>query len=107
MPKPLPPVRRAVPMEESMLLSMAQSPQFVVEFPFLSRLAGYAVSTGPGCSTCGGNAKSVQKQAAIDAVKLTIFEMPDEKKKTLKRLLNADRVSVILRIGQNVVERSF
>lgn len=107
MPKPLPPVRRAVPLEESMLLSMAQSPQFVTEFPFLSRLSGYAVSTGAGCTTCGGNAKSVQKQSAIDTVKLALFEMPDEKKKTLKRLLNADRVSIVLRIGASVVERSF
>ena len=108
MPKPLPPVRRVVPMEESMLLSMAKSPQFVVEFPFLQRLATYVVASGPGCTTCGtASAKSIQKQADLDTAKLALFNMPDERKLKLKTMLNADKISVLLRIGANMVDKLF
>jgi hypothetical protein len=107
MPKALPPIRRTVAMEESMLLSMARSPQFLAEFAFLSRIKAYSVSKTAGCSTCGGDAKSVQRQNDFDAAKTAIWGLSDDKRRKLKQMLNADTISVSLRIGNSITTRQF
>lgn len=100
-----PPIKKLVVIEDGILVTMANSPQFLTEFPFLKSLATYRAPAG-GCGSCGGK-NNGQKAVVFTAAKQAIAGMGDDKKRTLKRLLNTELVRITYRNGEKVIQHNF
>lgn len=94
-PADRPPRRHLVVLEESVLTALAFNPTAVREFPFLSSLAELSRDQRQGCN-CGG-ASAHSRAAVFQSVKATLAGLPDDRRRRLKEILNADTVQVFYR----------
>jgi hypothetical protein len=95
--------RRLVVVEDGLLTTMANSPQYVSLFPFLAALQGKKKPGG-----CGSCSKDAQNRVQVyNAAKAAIAGMAVENKRKLKELLNAKEVRVRFTEGRKVTEKTF
>ena len=104
--QPLPPQKKLVVIEESLIISMANDKRFTKEFPFLSSLATYNGANGGGCGGCGKGSSS-DRAVALTSAKQTLAGMGDNKKRKLKELLNAKQIRITYRMGSKTVQHTF
>lgn len=88
-------------LENSVLHSMAASPAFLKEFPFLASLKA-ANKTKTHCCQA-----SPRINAAIPSIKSALTALGAEKKKKLKQMLNAEKVRIRLQQGNRVIDHTF
>jgi len=100
----LPPLRKLVIIEENLLLSMANNPVLVKEFDFLKPLVGQQAAR-QGCGGCGN--ATPQRATVLTAAKQAIANMGDDRKRQLKKLLNAKQARVTYKMGNRIIERTF
>lgn len=88
-------------LENSVLHSMAASPAFLKEFPFLAALKA-ANKTKTHCCHA-----SPRINAAIPSIKSALTALGAEKKKRLKQMLAAEKVRIRLQQGNRVIDHTF
>lgn len=96
--------RRLVVIEDGLLTTMANSPQYVSQFPFLAALQGQKKKPG-SCGSCSKDAKN--RANVYNSAKAAIAGMDVENKRKLKQLLNAKEVRVRFTEGRKVTEKTF
>jgi len=99
------PLHKLLVLEESVIQSMGQNPNFVREFPFLRSVSRGSVGKRTGCGKCGGGASA--RVRTVNAAKQQIVSMGKEKKSRLKKLLRAEKVRIRLAAGGKVTEYTF
>lgn len=90
--------------EESVLVTMANTPSFVKEFPFLTGLKNQSQAKSL-CRPCSRMAAS--RINTSNGIKSSIISMGVEKKKRLKKMLNAEKVRIRVSQGGRVTEYTF
>lgn len=81
-------------LDDALLLTLARNQAALTEFPVLQNLTTVASAPrGRGCGGCGGQKTDVG--LLLNSVKASLANMPPDKKRTLLRLLNAQRVRII------------
>lgn len=73
--------------EESTLISMANTQAFLAEFPFLAMM-----QKARGSGGCGGCGRSRTRNAAAGKIKRTIIGLASDKKQRLKQMLSAKQL---------------
>lgn len=90
--------------EESVLITMANNPNFIREFGFLKGVQQLR-SKKTGCGKCNRNAG--QRINLVNGAKQTIVSMGAERKRRLKQLLKAEKVRVRVAHAGKVTEYTF
>lgn len=103
--EPTPPLRKLVILEEGMIIGLANNQQFLSAFPFLTPLKKLTTARAGGCGKCGTAAK--QRGQLMQSAKMAIIGLGPDKKKQMKRLLNAETVQVRYRSGDEVRSHEF
>lgn len=103
--EPTSPLRKLVILEEGMIIGLANNNQFLTAFPFLSPLKKLTTARAGGCGKCGTAAK--QRGQLMQSAKMAIIGLGGDKKKQLKRLLNAEKVQIRYRSGDEVKVNEF
>ena len=91
-------------LEESVLITMANNPNFMTEFGFLKGLKNLGAKS-TGCGKCNRNAG--RRITVVNGAKQAIVSMGAEKKRRLKRLLKAEKVRVRVANNGKVTEYTF
>lgn len=94
-------IHKLLILENSVLHSMAASPAFLKEFPFLASLKAASKTKSHCCPA------APKMNAAIPAIKSALTALGAEKKKKLKQMLNAEKVRIRLQNGNRVVDHTF
>lgn len=89
-------------LEDTVVRSMAENPNFLREFPFLSGAANPPAKKGCNCGQRG-----VQRVNQVNGVKQALVSMGNERKQRLKQMLNATQVRVRVSQGNKIVEYTF
>jgi len=92
-------------LEEGALTALANSDEFVKEFPFLKGLRAVSKNKGGGCSSCSSPAP--QRATVFSAAKMTIAHMGQDAKRKLKQMLSAKHVRVVYLQGNKPVQLTF
>lgn len=91
---------KLVVLEHGYLASLANSAEFIREFPILKQLAS-ASATPRRAGGCGGCGRSNRVRAdAYQRVKEGLAAMDSNRKQRLKQMLNADQVRIVYRSAQ-------
>lgn len=91
-------------LEESVLITMANNPNFQSEFAFLKGLTKLN-GKRTGCGKC--NRSAGKRLTLVNGAKQTIVSMGAEKKRRLKQLLKAEKVRVRVANNGKVTEYTF
>lgn len=91
-------------LEDSVIISMANNPNFLTEFPFLEQVK-QLTKTKKGCGTCGKAARS--RVNTINTVKQSIISLSADRKLRLKQMLKTKKVRLRLSVGNRVTEYTF
>jgi hypothetical protein len=107
--KPAAAIKKLVVIDDSMLQALARQPQYVREFPFLKQVSDNAPKKKRGCGSCGGAVKATTNrlQEALNQAKLALVSMADDRKRTLKSLLNTQQARVVYKSGSKVSKLTF
>ena len=103
MPKAKPRNSRLTVIQNSHLTTMAVDQKFLNEFPFLKVLQTAAKARGRRC--CGNSDKG--RAAALTAAKANLAALSGDKKRILKKLLNADKIRIRYKRGRQMVDLTF
>jgi len=103
--EPTSPLRKLVILEEGMIIGLANNSQFLSAFPFLSPLKQLTTARAGGCGKCGTAAK--QRGQLVQSAKMAIIGLGGDKKRQMKRLLNAEKVQIRYRAGEDVKSYEF
>jgi len=103
--EPSPPLRKLVILEEGMIIGLSNNQQFVSAFPFLSPLKKLTSARTGGCGKCGTAAK--QRGQLVQSAKMAIIGLGGDKKKQMKRLLNAEKIQIRYRAGDDIKTHEF
>lgn len=93
--------RKLVVIEEGVLMVMSNSPTFVKEFPFLATVAAQARAKQKKRGGCGSCGRKKDQAVLYGSAKKALAGMDSTKKRRLKELLNAERVRIVYRSGEN------
>ena len=103
--EPSVPLRKLVILEEGMLVGLANNHQFLSAFPFLSPLKQLTTARAGGCGKCSTAAK--QRSSLMQSAKMAIVGLGNDKKKQMKRLMNAEKIQVKYRAGSGIKTYEF
>jgi hypothetical protein len=103
MPKAKAKPHRLVVVQNDHLTNWATSDKFLKEFPFLRQLQTALKARGRGC--CGQKDKN--RADALNKAKTNVAGLSSDKKRILKRLLNADKVRISYMRGRQKVNLTF
>lgn len=103
--EPASPLRKLVILEEGMIIGLANNSSFITAFPFLSPLKKLTSARAGGCGKCGTAAK--QRGQLMQSAKMAIIGLGADKKKQMKRLLNAEKIQIRYRAGEDVKVHEF
>jgi len=104
--KPAPAVKKLVVLEEGVLISLANQPNFLKHFPFLKALKGMSSTKTSAC--CGAAKKANDARVKkLQQAKQTIGGMADDRKRLLKKLLNTKKARVSYKNGKKIVNHTF
>ena len=98
------PSRKMVIIEEGTLAGMAANDTFLKEFPILAKIKGATVPTG--CGGCGARSNAARGQLFTE-VKQSLAGMADDRRRLLKRMLNADKVRLTYKSGTRTLQHTF
>ena len=90
--EPSVPLRKLVILEEGMLVGLANNHQFLSVFPFLSPLKRLTTARAGGCGKCSTAAK--ERSQLMQSAKMAIVGLGNDKKKQMKRLMNAETIQI-------------
>lgn len=91
-------------LEDSVIISMANNPNFLTEFPFLEQVKQLS-KVKKGCGTCGKSARS--RINTINTVKQSIISLSADRKLKLKQMLRTKKVRLRLSVANRVTEYTF
>ena len=103
--EPSPPVRKLVILEEGLIVGLSNNIQYVKAFPFLNAVKKLTNARRGGCGKCGVAAK--ERSSIMQSTKQAVVALSSDKKKELKRLLNAEKIQIKYRTGQKIVTHQF
>lgn len=83
--------------EDGLIANMANTAAYLQAFPFLSEARNAGRHKANGCGRCGGGGP--QRNQIFNKIKEQIANLPDDKRKLLKKLLNAEEIQVSYRSG--------
>jgi hypothetical protein len=92
-------------LEDSVIRSMAENPNFQKEFPFLTGLVKAGAAPKPGCAPC--QQKAQQRVQQLNGIRQSLVSLPDERKRRLKEMLNAKQLRIRLLQGNKIVDYTF
>tara|TARA_R110002020_G_scaffold16515_1_gene58239 strand:- start:353 stop:673 length:321 start_codon:yes stop_codon:yes gene_type:complete len=103
--QPTPPVKKLVILEEGLIIGLSNNTQYVKAFPFLLTVQKLTNARRGGCGKCGTAAK--ERGRVLQGAKQAIVALGSDKKKELKRLLNAEKIQIKYRAGKKIVTHQF
>lgn len=103
--EPSVPLRKLVIMEDGMLIGLANNQQFLSAFPFLTALKKLTTARAGGCGKCSSAAK--QRTQLMQSAKMAIVGLGQDKKKQMKRMMNAETIQVKYRSGSGIKSHEF
>jgi len=102
---PVAAIRRQVYIEDGGIAEMAGNSKFIAEFPFLSQINSAGAQRR---SCCGGGGEAAQaKSEVFNTVKLQFTGLSDDRKRLLKKMLNAEQVTIKYRSGNRQLQLTF
>jgi len=97
-------IHKLLILEESVLVTMANNPNFMKEFAFLKGIKSLKQKS-TGCGKCNRNAG--RRSTIVNSAKQVIVNMGAERKRRLKQLLKAEKVRVRVVNNGKVVDYTF
>ena len=94
-------------LEDAALRTMAGSPTFLAEFPFLKSLNPAAKRLG-SCGRCSrAKAQNASQGQVVNSIKMSLLGMNEDRKKRLKTLLRTKQVRIRISNAGKVQDHTF